>query len=298
MIKALWAVSFFYFFSNQLFGQFRAFLLYPTDSIPLSKSCSIIEKQDTTKEGRVNRVSKITQPRLWFFPASKSYFQNQRSALVVFPGGAYSFVSAENEGRKVGEAFSKLGFDVFIVLYRLPLSDCQSDPKWVPLTDGMAAVDLVQNKGYAKTYLMGFSAGGHLASSLSTLSELNPYHKPIRMPDAVCLIYPVIDFSKFKHTGSRRNLLAGDTNSKFESTFSTHLQINKKTPPTILIHSLDDKAVPWQNSLLYMEALTKFDGISEVHFFPFGGHGYGLGPIERLNSPDWVSMAVNFFKKH
>jgi acetyl esterase/lipase len=280
----------------QVAAQPKVLKLYPDGNIPLSKPCSVVEKMDTSKEGYPGRISKVVEPSLWFYP-SKSSQKGIRRTILVIPGGGYSFVSVDNEGRKMGERLSYEGYDVFVLVYRLPLAECQTEIKWVPLTDAMAAMKRICDLGYDKIGLIGFSAGGHLASSLSTLNEKNPHHPAVKVPDAACLVYPVVDFEKYIHTGSRKKLLASDTNStEWVSFFSTQNQVSSKTPPTILIHSVDDKSVPWQNSLLYSEALIKAGIKAEFHLFPSGGHGYGLGPIQKNDAPDWLPLVLDFFK--
>lgn len=198
----------------------------------------------------------------------------------------------------MGERFSKEGYDVFVLLYRLPEPDCQTTPKWVPLTDAMNALQLIWDRQYQKVGLVGFSAGGHLASCLSTLMDKNPHRTAVQPVNAACLVYPVIDLATYKHTGSRKKLLGADTNSTgMIELFSTQNQVHPKTPPTILIHSMDDKAVPWQNSMLYTEALHKQGVKAALHLFPKGGHGFGMGKPEKSESPDWVPLVLDFFKE-
>jgi acetyl esterase/lipase len=110
-------------------------------------------------------------------------------------------------------------------------------------------------------------------------------------------VYPVIDLDHYQHTGSRRKLLGADTNSAWQSLFSTQKQVKAGVAPTILIHASDDKAVAWQNALLFTEALQQVGTKAELHLFPEGGHGFGIGPANRKVAPDWVPLTVRFFKK-
>jgi acetyl esterase/lipase len=293
----IFVVFFFCFLMPSAFAQVKVIPLYPLHSIPLSQPCLHQEIIDTTKTGLPDRISKVSEPRIWLYPAKKKEDRGKK-ALLVLPGGGYSFVSVENEGRKMGERFSKAGYDVVVLIYRLPVSDCQTDSKWVPLTDAMNALQWIWNQKYAKVGLIGFSAGGHLAASLSTLMEKNPHRPSLPQVNAACLVYPVIDFETYTHTMSRKKLLGADTSSAgFLREFSLQHQVNAKTPPSVLIHSADDKTVPWQNSLLYTEALQKAGVKAEFHLYPSGGHGFGLGKSERDDAPDWVPLALQFFKK-
>jgi acetyl esterase/lipase len=130
---------------------------------------------------------------------------------------------------------------------------------------------------------MGFSAGGHLASSLSTHFDggnpdaSDPIEKMTCRPDFSILMYPVISFSEeFQHSGSRKALVGDD--KELITYFSSELQVNEFTPPAILIHSSDDKAVPVKNSIVYYEALIANGVEAEMHIYPYGGHGFSLAP--------------------
>ena len=297
MTKTILIICIGFLICTKAFSQPKKIPVYPGHYIPLSKLCLHQVIIDTVTGGIPNRISKVEVPELWFYPAVQMGDRGKRAVLVI-PGGGYSFVSVENEGRKMGERLSKEGYDVYVLVYRLPMPDCQTDSKWVPLTDAMNSLQMIWDLKYQKVGVIGFSAGGHLASTLSTLIERNPHHLAVEPPNAVCLLYPVVDLEKYKHTGSRKKLLGADTNTKeWVDLFSTHLQVNAKTPKTILIHSSDDIAAPWQNSLLYTEALQKVGVKAEFHLFPVGGHGYGLGSSERKGAPDWVPLMLNFFSE-
>ena len=278
-----------------VFSQPEEYLLYPDGIFPLSKPCSVKEKTDSTNEGRPGRIRNIQIPGMVYW---KSFKPNPKKlALLVIPGGGYSFVSFENEGRKIAERFQNEGYDVYVLKYRLPNAQCQTNMAWVPLTDAMTALELVQNRGYEKVGVIGFSAGGHLAASLSTLFDKNPYKTAVKPPSYCCLLYPVISFSRFPHLGSYKNLLGKDTTAEFVEQFSIEKQISTKTPPTLLIHSADDQSVDYQNSEIYFQSLLKKKVHAEIHLFPFGGHGYGLGKSERSEAPNWVELATDFFER-
>jgi acetyl esterase/lipase len=269
--------------------------LYPDGNIPLNKVCSLFEKTDSTKEGRPSKIRSIQNPRMAYW---KSFKPNPKKlALLVIPGGGYSFVSYENEGRKVAERFQNEGYDVYVLKYRLPNPMCQNNSAWVPLTDAMTALELIQNRGYEKVGVIGFSAGGHLAASLATLYDKNPFRAAVKPPSYCCLLYPVISFKEFHHTGSRKNLLGKDTSEAMLQQFSLENQINTKTPPTLLIHSADDQTVDYQNSEIFFSKLLKKKIHAEIHLFPFGGHGYGLGKTERPEAPEWLELATDFFDR-
>jgi len=288
-------IGIFLILNSNLIAQTEEIYLYPDGTIPLNKKCAEVEKNDSTKEGRVGRIKNIQVPRMTFWRSLKP--TKKRTALLVIPGGAYLFVSFENEGRKVAERFNNEGFDVFVLKYRLPNAKCQENQAWVPLTDAMTALDLIQQRGYEKVGVVGFSAGGHLAASLSVLYDKNPFYKAVKPPAYSCLMYPVISFKNFVHIGSRNHLLGRDTTEKMIQQFSLENQITSQTPPTLLIHSADDQAVLYQNSELYFQSLLKNKVHAEIHIFPFGGHGFGLGRSEREKAPEWVPLAIDFFNR-
>ena len=270
--------------------------VYPGGKVLLAKACALKEKVDTATSGRPLFFSKVTLPEMHYY---KTYKPNpRRTAILVIAGGSYQFVSIDNEGRKVAERLQSEGYDVYVLKYRPPLADCQTEPSWVPLTDAMAAIDVIRKRGHERVGVMGFSAGGHLAASLSTLYNQNPHFQAIAPPDFCCLVYPVISMEENQHKATLKNLLQADSTSKAKlALFSLNQQVNPKTPPTLLIHSVDDEVVPYQQSELYFESLLKNKVHAEIHLFPLGGHGYGLGKTERPEAPEWINLAIDFFER-
>jgi acetyl esterase/lipase len=149
--------------------------------------------------------------------------------------------------------------------------------------------------------IMGFSAGGHLAASLASHYQANVYEEATVIsarPDFSILIYPVISFDQtMTHSGSRENLIGKNPTEAQIAYFSNELQINKNTPPTLLIHSVDDEVVPVENSLAYLKQLKKYKVESELHIFSDGGHGYGLGrggthSLWSKNAENWLTQIL------
>ncbi len=149
---------------------------------------------------------------------------------------------------------------------------------------------------------MGFSAGGHLASTLSThydggdQENSDPVEQVGCRPDFSILVYPVISFVEpFTHSGSRAALLGENPDEDLVEYFSNELQVTEDTPPAILIHSDDDKSVPVENSISYYKALRDHQVSSELHVYPFGGHGYSLA-IGRGHLATWPDRVIQWIR--
>jgi acetyl esterase/lipase len=149
---------------------------------------------------------------------------------------------------------------------------------------------------------MGFSAGGHLASTLGThfdngdINSADSIEQYSSRPDFMVLVYPVISMSKpIMHTGSRNNLIGANADSSLAKFYSNELQVTKETPPTFLIHATDDKSVPVENSLLFYQALKDNNVPAEMHIYPKGGHGFGLG-IGKGYLETWTDRLVDWLR--
>lgn len=227
----------------------------------------------------------VTEPTLDMYPAPAENATG--TAVIICPGGGYGGLAISHEGEAVARWLNGLGITAFVLNYRLPNDDIMVDKSVGPLQDAQKAIRLVRQ--HAKEWgihsdkigIMGFSAGGHLASTLSTRFNekvYEPSDDTSARPDFSLLIYPVISMDeRYTHMGSRVNLLGGNPSSDRVKLFSNELQVNSKTPPAFLVHSIDDGTVPVQNSIGYALALQKHLIPSELHIYQFGGHGYGLG---------------------
>jgi len=214
-------------------------------------------------------------------------------AVVVCPGGGYGHLAIEHEGHDVAKWFNSFGVHAFILKYRYGKENHHP----IPMNDAKRAIALVRyhakkwNINPNKIGIMGFSAGGHLASTVGTHSDNgtaeadDPVDRLSNKPDFMILVYPVISFTtKFAHTGSKRNLLGENPGSELIESLSNELQVNADTPPTFLIHASQDKAVPPQNSTLFYNALVQQGVPAELHIFEQGGHGFGLAPNDPVLS--------------
>jgi acetyl esterase/lipase len=207
-----------------------------------------------------------------------------RSAVIVLPGGGYAR-HADHEGEPVARWLNTLGIAAFVLRYRLGATN----PHPAPLDDAIAAVRSIRAMGYHRVAVLGFSAGGHLAASLSTRAD-----GPDR-PDAAVLCYPVITMADpHAHVGSRENLLGRSPSSDLIAQMSADQRVTPDTPATFIWHTADDAAVPVENALLYAAALRANGVPFELHVYAHGRHGVGLAtadPVLRTwtdRCADWL----------
>ncbi len=233
------------------------------------------------------RVRNVQKPDIAVFLPSKKNATGE--AVVICPGGGYQILAYDWEGSDIARWLNSKGIAAIVLKYRLPVSSNNIEPHKSPLMDAQRALRIVRthaaiwNLDPGKIGIMGFSAGGHLASTLSTHydggdpASSDPVERVSCRPDFSILVYPVISFQdEVTHGGSKRSLLGEQPDAKLVEHFSNELQVTEDTPPAILIHSADDKGVPVQNSLLYFDAIRKHNKLSELHVYPYGGHGYSL----------------------
>lgn len=231
--------------------------------------------------------------------------------IIICPGGGYSRIAYTHEGSEVASEFVKNGIAAVVLKYRLPeLAD--SMRHLLPILDAFEAIRVVRQNAELwginknKIGIMGFSAGGHIASSTSVHFNdtifYNIFKDSINIkPDFQILIYPVITFSKdFMHRGSKNTLLGNKSSNDYLSRFfSSEENVKKSTPPAFIVHAADDKGVPVENSLVYFKALKEKNIPVEMHIYPAGGHGFGLGKNDKhLNKwfDDCLKWIYYFFQ--
>lgn len=227
------------------------------------------------------RIYNVRVPELIAYPAPED--KANGTAVLIFPGGAYEKLSIIKEGTEVAEWLNTLGVSAFVVKYRL-----REYGHPAPLMDGLRAMQIV--RGGAKRWhvdsqkigILGFSAGGHLASSIGVHFKNNHYlsgdlFSVSARPDFMILIYPVISFSgPYAHRGSREALLGSNPSKELIKFYSTELHADVATPPAFLIHSSTDDSVPMENSLVFYMALRKAGIPAEIHIYQRAQHGFGL----------------------
>ena len=209
--------------------------------------------------------------------------------IVICPGGGYSYCSYEGEGALAADWCLQRGIAACVVLYRMPNGHAN-----VPLTDVQNAFRYCRARaaewGVNKIGVMGFSAGGHLAASASTL-----FVDELTRPDFSVLVYPVITLEEFTtHAGTRQNLLGDRVFRMQVENWSRDTRVSAKTPPAILLLSADDRAVPPENSIRYFRAMQRYNVPGELHIFSSGGHGWGFGTVETVGRDGLGDQRDNF----
>jgi len=228
------------------------------------------------------------------------------SAIVICPGGGYGGLAMDTEGFNEARWFQQKGVAAFVLKYRLPVNGYRHP---VPMLDVQRAIRLVRSHAAdwkidpAKVGVMGFSAGGHLASTVDThfdagnAAASDPVDKQSCRPDFALLVYPVISMKDgLTHQGSKRNLLGPNPDPAMVLNLSNDTQVTPRTPPTVLVHAQDDRSVPIENSRLMYAALQKAGVPSALQEYPHGGHGFGFGPKQTKAPAGWLDKAYGWLK--
>jgi acetyl esterase/lipase len=261
-------------------------------------------KEDTVRieNGKI-RIYKVIDPTLTVYFPERS-IKNQ-AAVIICPGGGYGRLAMDNEGTDIAGWLYDNGITGIILKYRLPNDTIMKNKTIGPLQDLQEAVRIVRrhavewNIDPAKIGVAGFSAGGHLASTISVRFDEKIYDSDTTSarPDFVILGYPVITMSELNtHTGSRKNLLGKSPDPVLVKYFSNELHVLKNTPPTFVFQAEDDKSVPVQNSIDYYTALKNNGVPAELHIYPKGGHGFGLAKHGGTEST-WTDSCIKWLNQ-
>lgn len=246
--------------------------------------------------------SELDQPSVTvFLPQTE---KSTGTGIVVFPGGGYSHLAMDHEGYQVARWLNEIGIAAFVVKYRL--GERYRHP--VQLEDAQRAIRLVRSKAESwevnteKIGVLGFSAGGHLASTAGTHFELakadgsDPIDRFSSRPDFMVLVYPVITMqADYTHQGSRFHLLGDNPGNELVSLLSNEAQVTGQTPPAFIIHGSNDSAVPVQNSIQFYTAMQEHNIPVEMHLFEDGPHGFGLAPDDPELS-HWIDLCEQWMK--
>jgi acetyl esterase/lipase len=244
--------------------------IYPQTVIPvysdnIPNSIPTNEPEVVTNTDMI-RIGNISVPALTVFLPEKE--KANGTAVLICPGGGYSIVAISHEGYDVAKEFNKIGVTAFVLKYRLPDCNIMTNRETGPLQDALQAMKIIKegadkwNINPSKIGILGFSAGGHLASTAATkFSQALPgISSNISLrPDFMILLYPVISFSnELTHEGSRTNLIGPSPSPEKIKAFSSDQNVTQQTPPTFLMHAGDDETVKLGNSIAFYEALTSY----------------------------------------
>jgi acetyl esterase/lipase len=269
-------------------------------SVPNSKE--VPDEEFVDVQNHITRIHQVSRPTITVFLPPKEISTGE--AVIICPGGGYWILAFDHEGIEVAKKLNEKGIAAFVLKYRLPHDDRMPQKEIAPLQDAQRAIQLVRSNSRQwgvkkdKIGILGFSAGGHLASTAGTQFEkkfIENKSKISLRPDFMILVYPVISFSDgIGHSGSMNNLLGKDATAELKMKFSNELNVTKKTPPTFLVHAKDDP-VKIENSFLFLEALQKKKVKVETLFFEEGGHGFGLK--NRKSDVEWADLVAEWIKK-
>jgi acetyl esterase/lipase len=264
------------------------------------------DEKETYPDRPVYYIATVQKPTVEVFLPLKRYATGQ--AVVICPGGGYHGLAYNWEGREIAKWYNTKGIAAIVLKYRLPNSRSIKISHGAPLQDAQRAIRLVRSNAENwsvnpdKIGIMGFSAGGHLASTLGThFDKPNNFKeeaidKISARPNFMVLLYPVVTMkSDYTHNGSKKALLGQNPSEELISEFSNELQVKENTPPTFIVHAQDDKAVPVENSLQLYKALKDASIPTEMHLYPHGGHGFSLaiGKGQLENWPERLSEWLN-----
>lgn len=247
-----------------LFSQ-KEILLYPDGA----KDGPLTTKQEC--DSNPYFITDVSVARMYYYP-TKVGTEKLKPTILVLPGGGYSGLAVEHEGSEVAKYLNSIGISAFVLYYRMPYGHHK-----VPLEDASTAMRMIRNNAEKwqvnsqKVGVIGFSAGGHLASTLGTHFTKNT------RPDVLVLGYPVITMdSAYTHQGSRYLLLGDHPSKKLVKKYSNELHVTKNTPPTFIFLAKDDKTVNPENSLVFYKKLCEHHVPTEIHLYDKGGHGFGI----------------------
>jgi acetyl esterase/lipase len=227
------------------------------------------------------------------------------AAVIILPGGGYGALAMTYEGLDVADWFGSFGVTAFVLKYRMRATGHMHP---VPMLDGQRAIRTVRARAAewkldpSRVGVLGFSAGGHLASTLGThfdagdAKSSDPIERVSSRPDFLILCYPVISLtSPTTHRGSLQNLLGMSPDPKLLQSLSNETQVTPQTPPTFIFQTSEDKGVPAENSVAFYSALHKAGVPAEMHIFQNGPHGVGLAK-SLPGAKEWPNLCKNWLE--
>ncbi len=267
-------------------------------SIPNSKPSG--NEETTEQRDGISIVGKITKPTLTIFLASEEIANG--TAVIIYPGGGYWVNAISHEGTDVAKKFNEMGVSAFVLKYRIP-DDATMEKKEIgPIQDAQQAIKTVRQRALEwninpnRIGIMGFSAGGHLASTAGTHFKKSFIPKDYKTNLRERFYDPDLSRHQFQdsivHIGSRDQLIGKHPTEAQINYFSNELQITKETPPTFLVHASDDDVVNVENSLVFYKNLIKNKTLAELHIYQKGGHGFGMN--NSTTSDKWMDRCKNW----
>lgn len=272
----------------------RSFPLYGDHRIPNSKAGP--DEESGADRGFLRNVSR---PRILVYLPARS--RATGAGILIFPGGSYAGLTFDLEGTQPAQFFIDHGIAAFVVKYRIPSDRTMVDKSIGPLQDAQQAIRFVRlharewNLDPARVGAIGFSAGGHLASTLATHFNRAYVDDPEKIslrPDFLIVVYPVISMDpKIAHMDSRNALLGPQPSPRQVRLFSSELQVTRETPPTLILDAADDRLVDPENSVVFFDALRRAGVSVEARFFEKGQHGFFLMPRDRWHAAilEWLT---------
>jgi acetyl esterase/lipase len=260
-----------------------------------------------SEEGIVIKGFDTTAPYLVYYPSQNS--SRSKTAVLICPGGGYQHLAWDKEGVKPAQFFNEKGIDAFVLLYRLNNTKQEGHRFPDQYNDVTTAMRIIRSRAEEwgidprKTGVMGFSAGGHLASMAATMQEkgdpnaADPLKRIDTRPAFAILLYPVITMdTSFTHKGSRNSLLGNNPEEALAAALSTENRVSPDTPPVFMALADDDKGVPPMNSVVFYEALKKNKVKASMFIYDHGGHGFGMAPQDPVLS-QWPMQCVQWLKR-
>lgn len=287
------------------FASLPTFSIWPGGEAPGAKNSptteSLVERsKDASQPDRA--VTGVRAPKITVYAPEKP----NGIALLVTPGGSYQRVVLDKEGSDLALVFNMQGYTLFVMTYRMP-AEGHAEGSNAPLADAQRALRTLRARAAEwhidpeKIGIMGFSAGGHVAASLETRYDESVYaavdaiDQQSARPDFAVLGYPVISMvPAIAHPGSRKALIGDAPTMEQEHRYSTEQNVTSETPPTFILHAVDDPSVPVDNSLVMFNALRAHKVPTELHLFAEGKHGFGIRGAKGLPAAEWPQLAMNW----
>lgn len=291
------AIFLFFIFVFVPFSAQEKLLFWPEGEMPNSKILA-----SKTKKKKI--LAELKEPELFaFLPPIK---ERKQMSVIIIPGGGYSKLTYDEGAFQIAKWMNTHGISAFVLNYRLPTSTDLIQREIAPLQDIQASIKYIRknaaNWKISPNFVgvVGTSAGGHLATSVSNITTdytglKSDWTSISTIPDFAVLFCPVIDFGEYAHKGSRESLLGENASAEKITEYSMQNRVTEKTPPTILFHNQDDTAVPPMNSILYYKAMTKNKVKGSMFIFPKGGHRFFITDKDAL-SENWKKLCADWLE--